>query len=196
MDWHAAAPSLLAHAERWLTLWGEGFAAMAPAGRPGQVALVLLGVLLLVAGRKLFWLALAALGFLLGWQLALLVVGVAEPGALVAVGGVGGLVGLLVARLARRVGAVVAGLAVGSLLGAKVLPWTVWSGTWLRLLLPLVTGLIGAVLGLRLLELALRLLTAAVGAALLVGAFSLPPSLEVLLFVGLWLLGLVAQRSR
>lgn len=130
-------------------------------------AYILLGVGLLVAGRRLFWLFVAAAGFVLGAQLILR--GTHGPEWIAVAAGV--LVGVLFAGMAvflKSIAVVLAGfLAGGSIaLGmAGILGYDPGGMTWL---VYIVGGIIGSILMSLIFDWALVLLSSLAGAALLV----------------------------
>ena len=168
--------------------------ALADTPLAGRGALLVVGLLLLVAGRKLFWLALAALGFVAGWQLmerlgpdlprtALLVVAVAM-----------GVIGLVLAIVVQKVAVGLAGFLLGAVIAVRLLPLLgLELGAWQGLVVAAV-GIVGAVVALALFGLALEVLTAGAGASLLVEAFRAPAAWSMLLLVVLWVVGVLLQR--
>ncbi|MCB1035568.1 MAG: hypothetical protein KDD47_17230, partial [Acidobacteria bacterium] len=82
-----------------------------------EVLSVLIGVVLLVAGRRIFWLTLGAAAFTAGALLStyLPVEMKAEGRLLLAL--ISGLLGILLASFIRRTGVAVGGLVIGALLG-------------------------------------------------------------------------------
>src|SRR6266567_1147922 len=123
-----------------------------------------IGVVVLLFGRKLFWLCVAAIGFAAGVTLASHIV--SEPSALLQ---------LTFAILLGFIGALLAQYA---------------SHYWLTFI---IGGLIGAILLLMLFDWALIFISSLIGAHLITSAISLPPTGEVLLFTALVLLGFFIQ---
>lgn len=154
---------------------------------------IAVGVGLLSVGRRLFWLAVAALGFTLAFALVQELSGDADPGVALALGLAGGVLGAVLAVAVQRIAIVVAGFLLGALATAGVLPSLGSFSDAQTLLLSLGGGLLGAALSLGVASLALRLVTAAVGALLIVEASGLPSPWGRLLFVTLWALGFVVQ---
>lgn len=154
------------------------------------------GVVLLLFGRRIFWLVVAVAGAIFayrltaGWadseQTALLI-------ALVA-GGVGALLAVVLQKLAVRV--------VGFILGAGGTAWLLDAGvgglTWpeadgLALLVLIVGGFLGALLVGGLFELVLIALSSLVGASLILGPLPLEGVAEAVVFVVLAVVGMVVQ---
>ncbi len=157
---------------------------------------ILLGIGLLVAGRKLFWLFVAAAGFVLGAQIVIRSLNGPEWLGVV----VGIVVGLVFAALAVFVRSAAIGIA-GFIAGASIVVglaelFTRNTGgfSWL---LYIVGGILGIVLVMLLFNWALITLSSLGGAALLsrelAAAGVLPPSLAGVVFVILAILGVIIQ---
>ncbi len=159
---------------------------------------VLLGVGLLVAGRKLFWLFVGAGGFIAGVQLAgrflngpdwvILIIGLAT--------------GVVFAILSIFLRAVAIGLA-GFFMGGAIL--TAMAGTlgiqngggWI---VYLIGGVLGIILVSLLFDWALITLSSLAGAALILQSFNLSPAINapiflVLVIAGVWIQGAVKRRE-
>ncbi|MGE5250476.1 MAG: hypothetical protein ACM3QS_09715 [Bacteroidota bacterium] len=157
---------------------------------------VLLGIGLLVAGRRLFWLFVAAAGFVLGAQLTIRTFHGPEWLGLI----VGIVVGILFAVLAiflRAIAIGIAGFLAGGaiLLGlAQIFNVNVGNYTWL---VYLAGGLIGVILVSLLFNWALITLSSLGGAGLIIrelaAPFGLQASLVSVIFIVLVILGVVIQ---
>jgi hypothetical protein len=167
----------------------------APLARnPGRILGIVVGLVLLVAGRKVFWLAVGALGFLAGmaamehWGASL------SPTSHLVVAIAAGLVGMLLAIVLQKVAVALAGFFLGVVLTAALLPALgVALGPWNGLALA-AGGLLVAVLALGLFSLAIVVLTAGAGASLLAQAIAPPAPWPAILLVALWIVGIVVQR--
>ena len=161
---------------------------------PSRLLLAIVGIALLVAGRRLFWLAVGMLGFIAGYQAmerwgsglphtAAFVVAIArgrhrhDPRGRRAARG-GGARRLPARRRARHFLLPLTGLALGP-----------WHG-----LVVAAAGLLMAFVALGIFSLALVVLTAGAGAAMLAEAIAAPPPWGVALLVVLWVIGVVVQR--
>ncbi len=154
---------------------------------------LLLGVALVLAGRRLFWLLIATLGFLFAFTLVQrLSPEVSQPlHWVLAIGA--GLVGALLAIFAQKL-AVGAG---GMLFGAYATLWIlerygVELGNW-EWVVVLAGGVLAAVLALLVLETALVVLSSILGASLVVGATRLDGLPVVVVFAVLLLVGISVQ---
>jgi hypothetical protein len=161
---------------------------------PSRIVLALLGVALLLAGRRLFWLAVGALGFLAGYRaMAGLHTGL-PPIATIVVALAVGVLGIVLAVVVQRVAVALAGFFLGVVLMTLLLPLLGLAlGPWNGLVIA-AGGLVMAFVALGVFSLALEVLTAGAGAALLVDAFAPGEPWAVLLLVALWVLGVLVQR--
>ena len=133
---------------------------------PGPVAALIAGGLLLVFGRRLFWLFVGVVGFVVAYRLAGAYLGSAGAGWIAAIAA--GVLGAVAAVLVQKLAVTIAGFAAGAVGFVWILEMIGWSPGILTLVGALVAGLIGAALVRWLFELGLVALSALVGAALVV----------------------------
>lgn len=168
------------------------------AGDPAIAVLLLVaGGALLLAGRRLFWLAVGVLGFGAAFLFTeTLVADLRRPWVwILAIAA--GVLGSALAVTLQRIAIVVGGFLLGLLGSSYVLGWVGDpEGKGVGLLILLAGGLLMAFLASRLFALALRLITAGAGAALIVLALHPGPPFDLLLCGGLWLLGFFLQGER
>lgn len=168
----------------------------------GDVLPLAVGVALLLFGRKLFWLAVAGIGFLIGLEVARRIPALDTELAELVVALLFGLGGLVFAVLAQKLAVGLGGLLIGGYA-------TYWILQSLALGLPqiAVVGLVavGAILGVviaaALFEIALVVLSALAGAVLVVDAVGIAPPLDVgllvlLVAIGFWFQGRGPRRRR
>ncbi len=154
---------------------------------------ILIGILVLTLGRRLFWLFVGVVGFALGFTFATdLFQG--QPEWLIIVIALGvGLLGALLAVFVQQIAIGVAGFVGGgyiTLTVANALGWDPGPAAWLPFL---IGGIIGLVLMIVLFDWALIILSSLVGASLIVQAIQLREPLEIALFVILVVVGIVVQ---
>src|SRR5881397_2396328 len=162
-----------------------------------SVAIVgaLIGVVILLFGRKLFWLCVAAVGFAAGVEIAPHLVH--EPSSLLAltVALVLGLIGALLALFLQKIAIAVLGfLAGGKLAGAIAAAFFVHYAQYSTFIFE-IGGLIGAVLLLVLFDWALIVVSALIGAHLIQSAIVLPSSGSTIVFIGLAIIGILVQAA-
>jgi hypothetical protein len=155
---------------------------------------LILGVALLVAGRKLFWLFVGAAGFVTGMQLATQFWQGPELLAII----IGLVVGVIFALLAIFLQSVAIGIA-GFLAGGYIL--TVLAGmmglnqgafSWI---VYIIGGIIGVLLVIFLFDWAIITLSSLAGASLITQALLLPSGLGGVIFIALVIVGVVIQGS-
>ena len=153
---------------------------------------VVLGGALLVAGRKLFWLLVGTIGFLIGIGLAARLIHGSELITVV----VGLLLGVVFAMLAIFLQSVAIGLA-GFLGGGYVLLGIAsllgLTDTTVSLVAFVVGGIAGVILVGVLFDWALISISAFAGASMIVQGLGLQPAAAALPYLGLMLLGVLIQ---
>jgi hypothetical protein len=161
---------------------------------------VLVGLVLLLWGRHLYWLFVAGIGFLTGLALAPdLLPGRPEWLVLLAALVVA-LVGAVVAIVAQRLTIGLIGFVAGGGIGLLLLRALGFGGDASGWIVYLIAGLMGLVLMLALFDWALILLSSLAGANLIVAGvvarFPLPQAIALVLLIGLGLIGVVVQAQR
>ncbi|RMH21367.1 MAG: hypothetical protein D6696_05905 [Acidobacteria bacterium] len=151
--------------------------------------------MLLVAGRRLYWLALGATGFVFGWLVGEQLLPPADHALRLGLAAVLGVAGLVLAIVAQKLAITLGGLAAGGL-GALWLsqPWHPELGGWVWLL-ALAGALIGIGLATAIFDLTLVLVSSWIGATLTVDALGLrlDELARVALFAALFAVGLAVQ---
>lgn len=155
---------------------------------------LILGAALLTLGRRLFWLFVAAIGFVAGLRFAnqLLTDQPAWVGILLGV--IVGLVGAGLAVLFQQFAIGVAGFLAGAYVLSTVLEIFGLEGSTWTLVALLAGGIAGAVLMFALFDWALILLSSIAGADLIVDVIE-PESASTLWLVALVVLGIIVQTA-
>ena len=157
------------------------------------------GIVLLLLGRRLFWLFLGIVGFFTVYQLSFESLHVASPELRLFLSCLAGLFGVLLAIFVQKMAVGVAGFLVGAWLAADFLGLAVASGPHAlaaspgALALVLLAGILAAILALRLFRLALIVLSALAGAGLIVEAAHWTGPARPLLLALLTLAGIAVQ---
>jgi hypothetical protein len=154
---------------------------------------LLLGGLLLVAGRRLFWIFVGAAGFLFGTEVAARAASGAAEWVVLVIGLAFGLAGLVLSLVVQKLAVAAAGFVMGSyavdrLIFAPPVGWAGWE--WAVLV---AGGILGALLVLLVFDWALVVLSSLAGAVLITQAFFLGPYLSLLLFAVLTVAGIAFQ---
>src|SRR5215467_16409243 len=160
-----------------------------------SVAIVgaLIGVVILVFGRKLFWLCVAAVGFAAGVEIAPHLVHEPSPLLALTVAVVLGLIGALLAFFLQKIAIAVLGfLAGGKLAGAIAAAFLVQYAHYSTIIF-VAGGILGAILLLGVFDWVLMVVSCLIGAHLIQSAIVLPPTGSTIVFIGLVILGVFVQ---
>jgi len=156
---------------------------------------VLVGVAILLLGRRLFWLFVAAMGFVFGAQIAAQVMH--EPASspvvlLVAIlfGIVGGLLAILLQKFAIGLAGFIAGGRIAQGLAAAF-----FAHPPSTQIIFLIGGILGAIIFVVLFDWALIFFSSVEGAHLITSAIILPQTGRVILFIVLVVIGIGVQSS-
>ena len=160
---------------------------------PAAIANILIGLVVLLLGRKLFWLFVAVAGFVLGLILTPQFLP-GQPDWLVLLVALGvGIIGAILAVVIQEIAIALAGFIFGGyVLLSLLLAFGIDPGQWYWLIF-IIGGLIGAVLVLALFDPALIILSSLVGANLITQALALTPPFDLIVFVGLVIVGVIFQ---
>lgn len=149
------------------------------------------GAVLLLLGRKLFWIFVAIAGFYLGFEVARSLAGEQPAWVLWTIAIGAGLIGAVLAMLLQRVGFALGGFYAGGYIALlaveRFAPGTIGVAAFV------VGGVIGAVLAALLMDWAIIVLSSLVGAALVVPALGLQPLASAAVYAVLLAVGIVVQ---
>src|SRR5215467_12854496 len=156
---------------------------------------LLMGIVILFFGRKLFWLCVAAAGFALGAEIAPHVI--QEPssilGLLVAL--VFGVLGALLAIFLQKVAIAILGFLAGGYLASAIgAAFFIHSAQYYTIIF-VVGGIIGTLLLLAVFDWALIVASSLIGAYLIQKTFVMPPTGSTLIFIGLAIIGILVQAA-
>lgn len=162
-------------------------------GPMAQLIFILTGLVILTLGRKLFWLLVGTVGFLVGLVLAAQWLSEQPDWVILVAALLGGIVGALLAIFVQKIAVSIAGFVVGG----WALIWLLESfnldlGQW-QWLLAIVGGIIGLILAISLFEAALIVMSVLVGTILIVQVTKFDALIAALLFLALIVLGIVVQ---
>jgi hypothetical protein len=158
-----------------------------------NVIRVLLGCTVLLAGRNIFWLFIAVIGFLLGTELAQVWLAGKPVWMVLVAGVVAGLAGAVLAIVYERVAFALAGFYAAMFL---VITYADKLGfASMPAVTPYVVGVFGAVLAALLTDWTIIVLSALAGAAAIVSVLALQPGVEAVSFLALALVGILVQRG-
>jgi Domain of unknown function (DUF4203) len=156
---------------------------------------VLIGVVILFFGRKLFWLCVAAVGFAVGVEIAPQLVH--EPSALVAllVALIFGVLGALLALFLQKVAIAVLGFLAGGKLASAIAAAFFVQYAHYSTIIFVIGGIIGAILLIAVFDWALIVVSSFIGAYLIQSAIVLPPTGSTLVFLALAIIGILVQAA-
>jgi hypothetical protein len=151
----------------------------------------LIGIALLVAGRRLFWLFVGALGFIAGMQLASLVPQISDTTVLLT-GLIVGVIFALLAVFLQRLAVSIAGFLAGGFILTTLMTRLGMEGlsNWV---IYIIGGVIGVLLVTLLFDWALIVFSSFAGAALILQSFSSQNVAGGIIFFLLVLIGILTQ---
>jgi hypothetical protein len=156
---------------------------------------VLIGVVILFFGRRLFWLCVAAVGFAVGVEIAPQLVN--EPSSLLAllIALIFGVIGALLALFLQKIAIAVLGFLAGGKLAAAIAAAFFVHYAQYSTIIFVAGGIIGAILLLAVFDWALIIVSSFIGAYLIQSAIVLPPTGSTLVFVALAIIGILVQAA-
>jgi len=155
------------------------------------IADLVTGALLLVLGRKLFWLFVAIAGFYAGIEVVRVLLAGQPSWVMWVAGAATGLIGALLAMLFQRVGFALGGFYAGGyaalILAERFAPGAVGGATFV------IGGVVGALFAVWLMDWAIIVLSSLVGAVLVVTSLGLRGAAGFVVYVVLAALGIALQ---
>ena len=156
---------------------------------------VLIGVVILFFGRKLFWLCVAAVGFAVGVKIAPLLVNESASLLALLIALIFGVLGALLALFLQKVAIAVLGFLAGGKLATAIAAAFFVQYAQYSTIIFVIGGIIGAILLLALFGWALIVVSSFIGAYLIQSAIVLPPTGSTLVFIGLAIVGIFMQAA-
>src|SRR4051812_32319667 len=147
------------------------------------IASAIIGAVVLLFGRKLFWICVAAVGFAAGVEFAPHLVAEPTPLLQLSIALVLGLVGALLALFLQKLAIGVVGFAIGGRLAVGFVATFLVGYVGYYWLTFIIGGIIGAILLVSLFDWTLIILSSLVGAHLIVRAIVLPQTGATILFI-------------
>jgi hypothetical protein len=159
----------------------------------GHVLVLGIGVLLLLVGRRLFWLFVGVVGFLSGIQIGSQFLIADSQIGVIAIALTLGLLGAILAIFAQHVVVILAGFLAGGHLVTRVLTLYNWQLDHYMWALVLTGGILGAILALMLLDWALIILSSLIGANLISQTLPFDKGPTILFVIVLAISGILIQ---
>jgi len=160
-----------------------------------NVIRLLLGGFLLILGRKLFWLFVAAVGFAAGWAVATNLLEIQPDWLALVLAILVGVAGALLAHFVSRVAIGLAGFLAGGFLALSLVGLLDLQANWLGWVAFVVGGILGALLLGAAFDWALIGLSSLAGAVLVAGALDLSSTAHLLVLIGLFVVGVIIQAA-
>ena len=154
---------------------------------------IFVGIALLILGRKLFWLFVACVGFAVGFTYAQQLWAAQSALVVLVIALVLGLIGALLAIFLQSVAIVLAGFVAGGYITVAVMNLIGLEGDPFLWLLYVIGGIIGALLLFFIFDWALIAISSLTGASLIVQHTEFSPEVEIVILLGLAVLGFVFQ---
>ena len=154
---------------------------------------ILIGLVLLVAGRRLFWLFVACVGFASGYHYAQQVWAIHSPILVLILAIAVGAVGAIIAILFQKAAIVIAGFAAGGYIVLTLLDQFAGFPAQMIWLPYIFGGVVGAIVLFLVFDWALVFLSTLTGATLIVQMAGFKPWLEIALFFTLVIAGIAIQ---
>ena len=155
---------------------------------------LLVGAAILLLGRKLFWLFVAAIGFAYGAELAPQIIHHPTPAVILVIALVLGLLGALFAVLLQAFAIGASGFLTGGWLAIRIYEYLVGHVRNVEILY-LISGVLGAILFLALFDWVLIIFSSVLGARLIAMAIALSQNSRTIVFILLVVIGIIMQSS-
>ncbi|MCK4993697.1 MAG: hypothetical protein KAS13_01450 [Candidatus Omnitrophica bacterium] len=158
-----------------------------------EIAYIILGIMLLMLGRKLFWLFSGAIAFIVGVEFIPMILPGQSSQAILIIALILSIIAIVLSFVVQKIGLGVAGFMAGGYVAMSIVNELKVTIPWLSWVLFGAGGIIGVVFTLILFDWALIVLSSLSGAFLIVqvAGFSLP--LTKILFVLLAIIGIATQ---
>src|ERR1041384_1448857 len=156
---------------------------------------VVIGVVILFFGRKLFWLCVAAVGFAVGVEIAPLLVNESSSLLALLIALIFGVLGALLALFLQKVAIAVLGFFAGGKLATAIAAAFFVHYAQYSTIIFVIGGIVGAILLLAVFNWALIVVSSFIGAYLIQSAIVLPPTGSTLVFVALAIIGILVQAA-
>ncbi len=161
-----------------------------------EIVYIVLGIMMLMLGSRLFWLFCGGLGFLCGLEYAPLFISGKSEYIYVIIGLVLGIIGLILAFVTKKAGAGICGFIAGGYIALTELKEFGYGHGWIPWAVFLAGGAVGVVLVLKLFRWGVIISSSLVGAFLIVRTTQLSLLLMKVLFILLVCLGIYTQATQ
>ena len=154
---------------------------------------ILIGLILLLAGRRLFWLFVACVGFASGFHYAQQIWAIHSPILVLILAIAVGAAGAIIAILFQKAAIVIAGFAAGGYIVLTLFDQFAGLPSPMVWLPYIIGGVIGAIVLFLVFDWALIFLSTLTGATVIVQMAAFNPWIEIALFIALFIAGMAFQ---
>jgi hypothetical protein len=154
---------------------------------------LVVGIIFLIAGQKIFWLFIASLGFLFGFEFAATFLAGQAYWKTLVISVICGLVGLVSALFLQELAIIVTGFIAGGYIFLSLWNLSGWRISQWWWLFFVVSGITVSILLAIFFNPVLIVLTSFIGALLIIQALPFTPGMKILVFVILVALGILVQ---
>jgi len=161
----------------------------------GTFISIIIGIVTLIFGRKLFWLFVGCLGFAIGFYYAPYVWQGQSKLLLLVLAPITGIIGALLALFFQKIAIGLAGFAGGGYIALNLLNLVGFRLAQLIWLPYLIGGIIGALLLFFIFDWALIFVSSLTGATMIIQAIKLSPGMELMVYIALVIAGVVIQTA-
>ena len=154
---------------------------------------ILIALVLLFAGRRLFWLFVACVGFASGYHYAQQIWGIHSPIFVLILSLAVGALGAIIVIFFQKTAIVIAGFAAGGYIGLSLFDQMAGLPAQMVWLPYIIGGILGAIFLFFVFDWALIFLSTLTGATLVVQIVAFNPGIEIALFIALVVAGVVFQ---
>lgn len=158
-----------------------------------DLTFIFAGILLLILGRKLFWLFVAVIGFLAAMTFMPELLPNQPDSVILTISLIAGLFGALLAALLQKLAVGLAGFAAGGYIVYYLLEFVAANLGEYQWMAILAGGILGALLAGSMFDWALILLTSASGATLISQGLNLSMPISAIILFALFIFGIIAQ---
>jgi len=154
---------------------------------------IIVGIALLIAGRRLFWLFVGLIGFISGIHIAPHFFPGRPEWMILAIALVAGILGALIALFLQWLAIGLAGFSAGAYIGLRLLQVWEWKTGEINWIFFLIGGILGTLLIIVLFSWALIILSSLVGAGVITEAIHAGQWVTAFFFIALFTAGVVVQ---
>ncbi|MFH1062661.1 MAG: hypothetical protein V1747_07245 [Candidatus Omnitrophota bacterium] len=158
-----------------------------------EIVYIIFGILLLMLGRKLFWLFAGMTCFVIGLEYAGLFLPGRSDKAVLIVALICAIVGIVLAFVVQKAGLGIAGFLAGGYISMMLIRELGFSLAWLPWVIFILGGVLGAILIAVIFDLALIILSSVIGAFLIIQTTGFSLYLTKILFLLLTAIGIITQ---